>query len=153
ELGGELAQVLPAGDGDLVAGDRAGVFVGDVGYSKDDLRSKVAQRLVILQNAVRGQRRVSRGRYRARPAPLGGADPPSIPEGPEVRNPGPGNKPGRRRAIQCAGGGRTMRVAHFDCFSGISGDMTLGALIDAGVDAEAVRAAVASLGLPIALRI
>jgi uncharacterized protein (TIGR00299 family) protein len=46
-----------------------------------------------------------------------------------------------------------MRVAHFDCFSGISGDMTLGALIDAGVDAEAVRAAVASLGLPITLKV
>jgi uncharacterized protein (TIGR00299 family) protein len=46
-----------------------------------------------------------------------------------------------------------MRVAHFDCFSGISGDMTLGALIDAGVDAEAVRAAIASLGLPIALKV
>ncbi len=25
-----------------------------------------------------------------------------------------------------------MRVAHFDCFSGISGDMTLAALLDAG---------------------
>ncbi len=46
-----------------------------------------------------------------------------------------------------------MRVLHFDCFSGISGDMTLGALIDAGVDAEAVRAAVASLGLPVRLKI
>jgi uncharacterized protein (TIGR00299 family) protein len=46
-----------------------------------------------------------------------------------------------------------MRVVHFDCFSGISGDMTLGALIDAGVDAEAVRAAVASLELPITLKI
>jgi uncharacterized protein (TIGR00299 family) protein len=46
-----------------------------------------------------------------------------------------------------------MRVVHFDCFSGISGDMTLGALIDAGVDAEAVRAAVASLGLPITLKV
>lgn len=33
-----------------------------------------------------------------------------------------------------------VRVLHFDCFSGISGDMTLGALIDAGVDAAAVRA-------------
>jgi uncharacterized protein (TIGR00299 family) protein len=46
-----------------------------------------------------------------------------------------------------------MRVVHFDCFSGISGDMALGALIDAGVDAEAVRAAVASLGLPITLKV
>jgi uncharacterized protein (TIGR00299 family) protein len=46
-----------------------------------------------------------------------------------------------------------MRVAHFDCFSGISGDMTLGALIDAGVDAEAIRSALASLGLPIVLKI
>ncbi len=45
------------------------------------------------------------------------------------------------------------RVAHFDCFSGISGDMTLGALIDAGVDAEAIRQGIASLGLPIELKI
>jgi uncharacterized protein (TIGR00299 family) protein len=42
---------------------------------------------------------------------------------------------------------------HFDCFSGISGDMTLGALIDAGADAEAIRAAIGSLGLPITLKI
>jgi len=27
-----------------------------------------------------------------------------------------------------------MRTAYFDCFSGISGDMTIGALIDAGFD-------------------
>ncbi len=46
-----------------------------------------------------------------------------------------------------------MKVAHFDCFSGISGDMTLGALIDAGVDAEAIRCGIASLGLPIKLEI
>jgi uncharacterized protein (TIGR00299 family) protein len=44
-----------------------------------------------------------------------------------------------------------MRVAHFDCFSGISGDMVLGAVIDAGVDVEAIRAALDSLGLPIKL--
>jgi uncharacterized protein (TIGR00299 family) protein len=48
-------------------------------------------------------------------------------------------------------GGFTVRAAHFDCFSGISGDMTLGALLDAGVDADAVRAGLDSLGLPIKL--
>jgi uncharacterized protein (TIGR00299 family) protein len=40
-----------------------------------------------------------------------------------------------------------VRIAYFDCFSGISGDMTLGALVDAGVDPEAIRGAVAKLGL------
>jgi uncharacterized protein (TIGR00299 family) protein len=46
-----------------------------------------------------------------------------------------------------------VRVAHFDCFSGISGDMTVAALLDAGVDADAVRRGVDSLGLPIRLDI
>ncbi|HEY1377973.1 MAG TPA: nickel pincer cofactor biosynthesis protein LarC [Gemmataceae bacterium] len=46
-----------------------------------------------------------------------------------------------------------MRVAHFDCFSGASGDMILGALIDAGVDVDAIRAGLDSLGLPIKLAI
>jgi uncharacterized protein (DUF111 family) len=33
-----------------------------------------------------------------------------------------------------------MRIAYFDCFSGISGNMVLGALIDAGKEArEAAR--------------
>ncbi len=41
-----------------------------------------------------------------------------------------------------------MRIAYLDCFSGIAGDMTLAALVDAGVDAGAIRSAVASLGLP-----
>ena len=41
-----------------------------------------------------------------------------------------------------------MRIAYFDCFSGISGDMTLGALVDAGVDPEAIRSAIGGLGLP-----
>ena len=46
-----------------------------------------------------------------------------------------------------------MRAIHFDCFSGISGDMTLGALIDAGVDPGPIRDALDSLGLPIQLNV
>jgi len=41
-----------------------------------------------------------------------------------------------------------MRLAYLDCLSGISGDMTLGALVDAGVDLGELNAAVESLGLP-----
>lgn len=40
-----------------------------------------------------------------------------------------------------------MQIAYFDCFSGISGDMTLGALIDAGAELSAVQTAVASMDL------
>ncbi|MBI4531789.1 MAG: nickel pincer cofactor biosynthesis protein LarC [Candidatus Latescibacteria bacterium] len=32
-----------------------------------------------------------------------------------------------------------MRIAYFDCFSGISGDMTLGAIVDAGLPYERLR--------------
>src|SRR3989338_11066233 len=32
-----------------------------------------------------------------------------------------------------------MKILYFDCFSGISGDMVLGAMTDAGIDIEAVR--------------
>src|SRR6056297_2456244 len=38
--------------------------------------------------------------------------------------------------------------AYFDCHSGISGDMTLGALVDLGVEVQAIEAAVRSMGLP-----
>lgn len=41
-----------------------------------------------------------------------------------------------------------MKIAYFDCLSGISGDMTLGALVDAGVSFDALNNAVQSLGLP-----
>jgi uncharacterized protein (TIGR00299 family) protein len=40
------------------------------------------------------------------------------------------------------------RTAYLDCNSGISGDMTLAALIDAGVSIGAINAALGSLGLP-----
>lgn len=40
-----------------------------------------------------------------------------------------------------------MRIAYFDCFSGISGDMTLGALVSAGVPFDDFRARLAGLGV------
>ena len=40
-----------------------------------------------------------------------------------------------------------MTIAYFDCFSGISGDMTLGALLDCGADRAVLDAAVEALGL------
>lgn len=40
-----------------------------------------------------------------------------------------------------------MKVLYFDCFSGASGDMILGALIDAGVPLEDIRAALGSLSI------
>jgi len=40
------------------------------------------------------------------------------------------------------------RVAYFDCFSGASGDMILGALLDAGLPFDALRTEVEKLALP-----
>ncbi len=40
-----------------------------------------------------------------------------------------------------------MKTLYFDCFSGISGDMTLGALIDAGLDFEQLKSELSKLDL------
>jgi uncharacterized protein (TIGR00299 family) protein len=40
-----------------------------------------------------------------------------------------------------------MTIAYFDCFSGISGDMTLGALLDCGADRAVLDAAIEALRL------
>ena len=41
-----------------------------------------------------------------------------------------------------------MRIAYFDCFSGISGDMTLGALLHAGLNETDWRGELAKLNVP-----
>ena len=46
-----------------------------------------------------------------------------------------------------------MRIAYLDCFSGISGDMFLGALVDAGVPARVFEEAVAGLDIGATLAI
>jgi hypothetical protein len=46
-----------------------------------------------------------------------------------------------------------MRIAYLDCFSGISGDMFLGALVDAGVPAQLLEQTVAALEIGARLEI
>ena len=41
-----------------------------------------------------------------------------------------------------------MKILYFDCFSGISGDMTLGALVDAGCPLDLLRSELGNLELP-----
>lgn len=40
-----------------------------------------------------------------------------------------------------------MKIAYLDCYSGVAGDMFLGAMIDAGLDADLLRAEIAKLGV------
>jgi len=40
-----------------------------------------------------------------------------------------------------------MRIGYFDCFSGVSGDMILGTLVDAGLEVDRLQAVVAGLGV------
>ncbi len=40
-----------------------------------------------------------------------------------------------------------MKIVYFDCFSGISGDMVLGAVVDAGVDTEELTAELSKLNI------
>jgi pyridinium-3,5-bisthiocarboxylic acid mononucleotide nickel chelatase len=46
-----------------------------------------------------------------------------------------------------------MRIAYLECFSGISGDMFMGSLVDAGVSPKLLQDAVAALGLGAKLEI
>ncbi|MCE5197376.1 MAG: nickel pincer cofactor biosynthesis protein LarC [Armatimonadota bacterium] len=40
-----------------------------------------------------------------------------------------------------------MKIAYFDCFAGISGDMTLGALVDAGANFDSLKNELVKLGI------
>jgi len=46
-----------------------------------------------------------------------------------------------------------MRIAYLECFSGMSGDMFLGALVDAGVPAQLLEDTVAALGIEARLEV
>ena len=41
-----------------------------------------------------------------------------------------------------------MKIIYFDCYAGISGDMTVGALLDLGVPLEHLQRELAKLALP-----
>src|SRR5579875_3075889 len=46
-----------------------------------------------------------------------------------------------------------MKICYLDAFSGISGDMTVGALVDAGADWNALQTALESLNLGASFRV
>lgn len=58
---------------------------------------------------------------------------------------------GQRRVLP--NDGFPMRIAYLDCFSGVSGDMFLGALVDAGVPAKLFEETVAALNIGARLEI
>jgi uncharacterized protein (TIGR00299 family) protein len=46
-----------------------------------------------------------------------------------------------------------MRIGYFDCFSGASGDMILGSMMDAGLDPRRLREELKKLQIPVRLRV
>ena len=57
------------------------------------------------------------------------------------------------REVQQAQAWDFMRIAYLECFAGISGDMFLGALVDAGVDRNLLAETVQSLNLGATLKV
>src|SRR4030088_2653163 len=70
-------------------------------------------------------------------------------------------RPGRNPGAEASGdprcavwlGSEHMRIAYLECFSGISGDMFMGALVDAGVPQRLFEETVAALNLAAHLEI
>ena len=104
-----------------VARRRDGGGAGDRRPDQRRLRGRLrrAGRAAGHAELVRGRGERGQHRQRVRRRRPGGADPPA----------------GTR--------GRSATFAYFDCFAGVAGDMVLGALLDAGGSAEALRAGLA----------
>ena len=65
----------------------------------------------------------------------------------------PGSRPAAPRRAKSVPIHRAVKIALFDCPAGVAGDMWVGACVDAGVEVEVLRSAVASLELGAELRI